>query len=423
MLSFPKLLTPSTLVYWWCGGIMCFWMLHWQQNRDHIRLFSRCRYALHFSYVPEEATSAPSIQKPCIIQLFMNPNGVDDVRFHLAYQSSKAMFFLFFNLLLEAIWQASSLGRFCVTNDIISRNSQNNFYIDACKWLLLVFANKKANARHPHACFEFSLGLHFGHDNLLINKFLWQIHLSTFGAPLLHSSEISSLKNALKNMLFLHLISLNAKLPTYVCTYICMYTLQVWVVELLKQHIPWLPAQLVLGTQGSPNSWLWSLTNNSYNLQDGHKECTHLEQVHPSTLHIGLRHLEMMRLLLLLPPSHLMVQLHLNLLELVMYQQEGNELRPHCHYSLEPHNQLEVGVQMVVMVMMWMLFLAQVIAHQKQSLQLQENPQVSLWILSQAVWTVFQGNPEPCLVQLLHWKRTSHYNQTAAFHQLPIHQT
>jgi len=129
MLSFPKLLTPCTLVYWWCGGIICFWMLCWQQNRDHIRLLSRCIYALHFSHVPEEATSAPSIQKPCIIQLLMNPNGVDDVRFHLAYQSSKAMFFLFFNLLLEAMWQASSLGRFCLTNDIISRNSQNNFYM------------------------------------------------------------------------------------------------------------------------------------------------------------------------------------------------------------------------------------------------------------------------------------------------------
>ncbi len=25
------------------------------------------------------------------------------------------------------------------------------------------FANKKANAQHSHACFEFSLGLHFGH--------------------------------------------------------------------------------------------------------------------------------------------------------------------------------------------------------------------------------------------------------------------
>jgi hypothetical protein len=31
---------------------------------------------------------------------------------------------------------------------------------------------QEANARHPHACFEFSLGLHFVHDNLLINKFL-----------------------------------------------------------------------------------------------------------------------------------------------------------------------------------------------------------------------------------------------------------
>jgi hypothetical protein len=46
--------------------------------------------------MPEDATSAPSIQNPCIIQLLMNPNGVDDVRFHLAHQSSKAMFFFVF---------------------------------------------------------------------------------------------------------------------------------------------------------------------------------------------------------------------------------------------------------------------------------------------------------------------------------------
>jgi hypothetical protein len=67
------------------------------KQRSHLP-FSRCRYALHFSHVPEEATSAPSIQKPCIIQLLMNPNGVDDVRFHLAYQSSKAMFFVVFSI-------------------------------------------------------------------------------------------------------------------------------------------------------------------------------------------------------------------------------------------------------------------------------------------------------------------------------------
>jgi hypothetical protein len=52
-------------------------------------------------HVPEEATGALSIQKPCIIQLLMNPNGVDDFRFHLAHQFSKAMFLSFFNVLLE----------------------------------------------------------------------------------------------------------------------------------------------------------------------------------------------------------------------------------------------------------------------------------------------------------------------------------
>jgi hypothetical protein len=83
----------------------------------------------------------------------------------------------------------------------------------------------------------------------------------------------------------------------------------------------------------------------------------------------------MMRRLLL----HLICVLHTNLLELMLYQLEGNKLTQD-HYFLKLHNQQEEGVLMEVLPVL-------VMAGQKQVLvrELGENAGFSLLIQGQAV--------------------------------------